>query len=394
MSWLTWWNRRKGRGLNKIESIDSENEEMKERVALIVGVTGIVGNSLVETLSVPDIPGAPWKVYGIARKPKPAWFNYSSTQYIQCDVLNRKDTLEKISSLTDVTHLFWVAWISRDSEQESCECNEKMLRNVLDALMPNAEHLEHICLQTGTKHYVGPFNVSWKEKSSNDPPYREDMPRLPVQNFYYTLEDTLFEYVAKKEGLTWSVHRPSVIFGFSPGSFMNLLGSIAVYATICKKEGLPFKFTGSQNSWQQFQDASDAELIAEHEIWAATDPDAKNEAFNITNGDVFNWKRLWPLVAEKFGLEVPPYTNEPESLAKMMGSKGPVWDEIVKENGLVSTKLEEVGTWWFADLMLNMTGATAMSMNKSRDFGFFGFRNSETSALYWIDKMREKKIIP
>lgn len=38
------------------------------------------------------------------------------------------------------------------------------------------------------------------------------MPRLPVKNFYYNLEDVAFEY-AGKHGFSWSVSRPLDIIG-------------------------------------------------------------------------------------------------------------------------------------------------------------------------------------
>lgn len=66
-----------------------------------------------------------------------------------------------------------------------------MFQNVLDALLPNAPKLQHIVLQTGGKHYVGPFGLVGKV-AGHEPPFKEDMPRLPVPNFYYTLEEIFF----------------------------------------------------------------------------------------------------------------------------------------------------------------------------------------------------------
>jgi hypothetical protein len=36
-------------------------------------------------------------------------------------------------------------------------------------------------------------------------------------------------------------------------------------------------------------------------VWAAQSPQAANEAFNITNGDVFEWRNVWPALAETLG---------------------------------------------------------------------------------------------
>ena len=250
------------------------------------------------------------------------------------------------------------------------------------------------CVVTnGRKHYLGPFELYGKV--GHDPPFHEDLPRLDAPNFYYTLEDILFEGVKQKEGLTWSVHRPGTIFGFSPYSMMNILGSLCVYATICKHEGVPFKFPGTKEAWENYSDSSDADLIAEQHIWAAVEPNAKNEAFNISNGDVFKWKHFWKVLSEQFEVENGGFDESvgKMSMVEMMKDKGAVWDEIVREKGLVATKLEDVGVWWFVDMIL---GSDCMldTMNKSKEHGFFGFRNSKSSLISWIDKMKGYKIVP
>nr|DAD41427.1 TPA_asm: hypothetical protein HUJ06_015750 [Nelumbo nucifera] len=268
-----------------------------------------------------------------------------------------------------------------------------MLRNVLTAVIPNAPNLNHICLQTGLKHYVGPFE-SFGRIQPHDPPFHEDLPRLNVPNFYYTMEDILLEEVQKKEGLTWSIHRPGHIFGFSPYSLMNVIGTLCVYATICKHEGMPLRFPGTRIAWEGYSDASDADMIAEHQIWASVDPYAKNEAFNCSNGDVFKWKHLWKVLGEQFGVEELMMEEGGLSLEEMMKDKGPVWDEIVREKELVPTKLEEVGVWWFVDAIFGLKESYLASMNKSKEHGFLGFRNSTNSFISWIDKMKSYKIVP
>ncbi|KDP44462.1 hypothetical protein JCGZ_16295 [Jatropha curcas] len=269
-----------------------------------------------------------------------------------------------------------------------------MLQNVLKTVIPNAKNLQHICLQTGQKHYLGSFESIGKIVP-HESPFHEDLPRLKAINFYYTLEDVLFDEVSKREGLTWSIHRPAAIFGVSPCSLMNVVGTFCVYATICKHKGLPLTFPGNQLAWDGYWYASDADLIAEHQIWAAVDPNAKNEAFNCSNGDVFKWKHLWKVLAEKF--EIDNYGFEAGdkklSLVERMKDMGPVWDEIVREKELVPTRLEEVGAWWLIDLFFQ--GAAYLdTMNKSKEHGFVGFRNSKTCFASWIDKMKSHRIVP
>jgi len=369
-----------------------EELETVPNVALIAGVTGIVGNTLADQLAEEDAPGGPWKVYGLARRPKPDWLNQSNLIYIQCNLLEREQTLAKLSPLHDVTHIFYVTWVSRDTEEESCEANGGMLRNVIDGLLPNAKELQHIVLQTGGKHYTGPFAYAGKLEIP-DAPFKEDSPRLPCPNFYHTQEDIVFDTVKQKQGLTYSVHRPTVIFGFTAGNLMNMVCTLAVYASICKYEGKPLIFPGNRLCWTQLFDASDASLIAEQEIWASLDPKAKNQAFNSSNGDLFIWKRLWHLLAEKYELQVPEYKGEPTSLSELMKGKEQVWDKIVQENGLQPLELHEVGHWWFADLLLNQPMENVSSMNKSREHGFLGWCDTEKSFLSAIDKARANKVV-
>nr|AFZ42258.1 putative progesterone 5-beta-reductase [Nasturtium officinale] len=388
---MSWWGAG-AIGAAKKKLDEDEPTLSYESVALIVGVTGIVGNSLAEILPLSDTPGGPWKVYGVARRPRPSWNADHPIDYIQCDVSNADDTRSKLSPLTDVTHVFYVTWTSRESEHDNCEANGSMLRNVLQAIVPHAPNLRHVCLQTGTKHYVGPFDNYGR--SRHDAPFTEDMPRLQIQNFYYTLEDVLFEEIKKKDSVTWSIHRPNTIFGFSPYSLMNIVGTLCVYAAICKHEGSPLLFPGSKNAWEGFSAASDADLIAEQQIWAAVDEYAKNEAFNCNNADIFKWKHLWKVLAEQFGIEEYGFEEGKNlGLVETMKGKERVWEEIVKENQLQETKLVEVGVWWFADVILGVDGMID-SMNKSKEHGFLGFRNSNSSFISWIDKYKAFKIVP
>ncbi|CAH8314207.1 unnamed protein product [Eruca vesicaria subsp. sativa] len=383
MSW--WWAGAIGAAKKKIDD-NYESTQNYESVALIIGVTGIIGNSLASILPLSDTPGGPWKVYGVSPTPRPTWKPDHPVTYIQCDVSNTEEAKSKLSPLTDVTHVFYVTCTTNPSSE--IDNNGSTLRNVLRAVVPNAKNLRHVCLQTGTKHYY--VGASDSDKS----PFTEDMPRLKNKNFYYTLEDVLFEEVKKRENVTWSVHRPNTIFGFSNYSLTNVVGTLCVYAAICKQEGSPLLFPGSKKAWEGYAAASDADLVAEQQIWAAVDPYGKNEAFNCNNGDLFKWKYMWKVLAEKFGIKEYGFEEGKNvGLVKMMKGKERVWDEMVKKNQLQEKKLEDVGVWWFADDVLGVDGMID-SMNKSKEHGFLGFRNSKNSFIYWIDKYRDSKIVP
>jgi nucleoside-diphosphate-sugar epimerase len=383
----------RGHGAHSTAERHDTAEVGEQKVALILGVTGIVGNYLASLLAKPDSYGGPWKVYGVARRPRPAWIP-SNVEYVQVDLLDRQQTLAKLGALEDVTHVFWVTWVQGETEAENIDLNSRLLQNSIDALLPNAKNLQHIVLQTGCKQYTGPFELAGKIQPCESP-FVEDVPRLPCDQFYHNQEDIVFEAVKQSGGrLTYSIHRPTIIFGFAAGNLMNLVGTLAVYALICKQEGKPLVFPGNQFTYERLFDASDAELIAEQEIWACVEPAAKNQALNSSNGDVFKWKKLWKLLADYFGMEVGEYNGNSILLDEFMKGKEDLWDQVVKKYNLEPVKLNDIGHWWFADLILNQTAENVSSMNKSKELGFLGWRDTEKSFLSVLDKMKANNLIP
>ncbi|GLT99034.1 hypothetical protein SLE2022_165020 [Rubroshorea leprosula] len=374
-----------------------EQEIPKPLVALVVGVTGMAGLSLAEALKSPNALGSPWKVYGCARRPIPGWFPDSIIdKYLTFDAMNADDTRDKLASVSnEITHVFWVALQVRESEEENVRVNSVMLANVLDVLRSDpASRLTHVTLQTGTKHYMGPIfdpNHSCHLKS-HDPPFHEDLPRLPYPNFYYALEDLVASY---SPSFSYSVHRSSIIIGASSRSVNNTLLTLAVYATVCRHEGLPFRYPGTRYTWEHFCDISDARVLAEQQIWAAVTPHAKNQAFNCTNGDVFTWKSLWKVLCDIFEVEFVAFDeNEEFDFVGMMQEKGKIWDEIVEKHGLYKTKLEDITCSAALNHVLHFGFQHVCSMNKSREYGFFGYANTLKSLGMWVGRLRKMNIIP
>ena len=83
---------------------------------------------------------------------------------------------------------------------------------------------------------------------------------------------------------------------------MNMGTTLAAYASICKELGRPFKFPGSAAQWNGLTDMTDARVLGKQLVWASTTDIAKNEAYNIVNGDIFRWSWLWPRLAKWFGV--------------------------------------------------------------------------------------------
>ena len=96
--------------------------------------------------------------------------------------------------------------------------------------------------------------------------------------------------------------------GTSQRTLFNFIGSLCVYGTICKYLNLPFVFGGKREVWEEmYIDGSDARLVAEQHIWAATNEaiySTDGQTFNAINGPSFTWKDIWSAIGLKFGLEV------------------------------------------------------------------------------------------
>ncbi len=351
------------------------------RHALIAGVSGIIGRHLAEHL----VATKGWSVTGISRHkhdlPK-------GVKHIAVD-LTDEDAVKVALKRVKPTDVFITTWLRQATEAENCRVNAGMVRNLLAAM--DGKKIRHAALVTGLKHYMGPFEAYAKSKMVT--PFREEQPRLPYQNFYYDQEDELYA-AAEKQGFSWSVHRPHTLIGYTVGNQMNMAATLGAYAAICKETGRPFVFPGSPQQYEAAVDITDGRIIAKHLLWAATKPAARNETFNIVNGEVFRWNWMWPKLATYFGLPAAEYPGHAQPLEKQMADMESVWDKIVSKHGLQKNALASVASWWHSDADLGRSIENFTDMTKSRDKGFTAYQNSALSFTDAFDKLRAAKVLP
>ncbi len=354
---------------------------LAERSALVVGVSGIQGNTLALQLVEHG-----WDVTGLARRSD---VGVPGVTGVSVD-LTDGDAVR--AALDDVhpTHVFFNCWSRQPTETENCVVNGAMLRNLLEAVEEGPQ-LRHVALVTGLKHYLGPFEAYALNKP--DTPFREEQERLPYENFYYTQEDVLFESAARA-GFTWSVHRPHTVIGWAIGNAMNMGLTLAVYGSICRETGRAFVFPGSVEQYESATDVTDARILARQLEWAATEPAAANQALNIVNGDIFRWRRMWAIVAEGLGVEVAAYPGEPTPLVEQMAGAEPIWDRIVAKHDLQPYPVETLASWWHTDADLGRTIEAFTDMSKSRRLGFLDYQETSSSFLDLFDRLRAERIIP
>ena len=155
-------------------------------------------------------------------------------------------------------------------------------------------------------------------------------PRLPLENFYYAQEDEVYA-AAARDRFTWTIHRPHSIIGMAVGNAMNMGTTLAVYASICKETGRPFQFPGSEAQWNGLSDVTDARMLARQLRWAADSDAARNEAFNIANGDYFRWSWLWRRLAAWFGVQAAGFDGTVRPLEAEMANDAALWREMARK---------------------------------------------------------------
>ncbi|MCA1454788.1 SDR family oxidoreductase [Bradyrhizobium sp. BRP22] len=350
--------------------------------ALVVGASGIVGNNLARHLHRKG-----WQVYGLARRP-PA--NIDGVQPVAADLLDPASVREALQGLRP-TDVFLSTWLRQNTEAENIRVNSAMVRNLLDALSP-AGSVRHVALVTGLKHYLGPFENYGKGKLPATP-FREDQPRLDIENFYYAQEDEVFA-AAERDGFSWSIHRPHTIIGYAVGNAMNMGVTLAVYAAVCRETGRPFLFPGSAMQWNGLTDMTDARLLARHLEWAATTPAARNQAFNVVNGDVFRWSWMWQRLADWFELKPAPFPGEGIPLERQLADAGPIWSDIARKYRLAEPNLGMLASAWHTDADLGRPIEVVTDMGKSRKLGFLDYQATDDSFFDLFARLRDERIIP
>ena len=301
---------------------------MSKNKVLVTGASGLLGVAAIEKFL-----SAGWQVIGVSRR-KPELISGREIEFLSVDLRDQEAARAAFEPLTDISHVAYTALHEKPalvagwSSKDQIDTNNAMLRNVVEPILGSAKDFQHISILQGTKVYgvhLHPIPI----------PARERDPRDPHDNFFLDQEDYVREMGAK-HGFTYTALRPQLVTGPTPGA-LNVLPTIGVYAAIQREKGEPFSFTGGPSFvWE----AADADLVADVMVWAAGSARAANEAFNITNGDVFEWRNVWPTLAKTLGVETGPDT--PMSLATYLADHSDLWDRIVAKYSLRPLSLREL----------------------------------------------------
>lgn len=362
---------------------------MSSKKVLVAGATGLVGHAAMKHFAA----DRDCEVMALSRR-KPAetygacWLPLDLTDAAACEAL--------APDLAGVTHLVYAALYERPGlvagwrEEEQIRTNDLMLRNLMAPLERASSALRHVALLQGTKAYgvhVCPLSVPAREN-------RSEMREQP--NFYLNQESFLRESQRGK-AWSWSILRPVLIVGDSVGSAMNVVPALGVYAAMMRHAGTKrLDYPGGAGRVAQ---AVDADLLARAIAWSGDSEKARNEIFNVTNGDVFVWPNVWPAIADALGFE--PGDHVPLALDREIRPREAEWAEIRASHGLVSGTLKEfVGlSFEYADYTMGFGRdapgpAAIVSTIKLMQAGFTDVMDTETMFRKAIAEMQAKKLLP
>jgi nucleoside-diphosphate-sugar epimerase len=342
--------------------------------ALVVGASGIIGNAVVR-----ELQGRPdWQVRALPRT------FVEGVETIKADLLDAEATARALESARDTTHVFYAALKSGTDLLDEERINGGMLRNLLDGLKSVGAPLQRVVHYQGAKVYgvhLGPTQA----------PFYEDDPRHLSPNFYYAQEDLLRERSAAGE-FEWAILRPDVVVGDIAGNPMNIVMVMGVFAALSRQAGIPLRFPGTAKVYSGvLAQTTDADWMARASVWAALDPAARGEAFNLVN-EPFRWERVWRHVAAAFDMEVGP--PQPLSLAKQMPLKADAWERLVRQHGLRTPPFEKLVGWWFGDFVFNTEFDMVSDMGKIRRAGFTEAVETEATIVRAIERLRASGQLP
>ena len=362
---------------------------MPDRHVLIVGASGVIGAGAVEHFA-----RAGWPVTAMSRR-RPVVGEDCVFNHVGIDLADAGACRTAVAALPPVTHLVYSAvseapgLVTGWRDAALIAENGRMFANLLDPLAETGT-LRHVSLLQGTKAYGAhhhPVEV----------PCREDSPRDDHPNFYWLHEDHA-RLRAAEAGFGFTIFRPQVLLGAAPGAAMNPAAAIGAYAALCRELGRPFAWLGGAASVMELVDTG---LLAEAFAWAAESPAARDQVFNITNGDVTVMAHAWPHLAAALGLSAqgqPPaslaaFFEEPETVA--------AWARLVDRHGLREASLPALlgESHHYVDLLLGarITGKSVpvlLSTIKLRQAGFGACRDSIASLRHWLGRMVELKLLP
>lgn len=355
---------------------------------LVAGVTGVVGASVARCFA-----DAGWEVHGTSRRlPK---IPQSGVTYHAANLIEADSASRLAQAVGPITELAYCAvneipgsLVEKWTDPLQVKRNGAMFVNILDAFSSSASHLQHVSIIHGTKAYA--VHIPGTQIPL---PLCEDQPRIPHENFYFEHEDEVARR-AKGQNWSWTVFRAPLILGGGVGSGLSSLLALGVVAAVARHQGRKLDFPGVPDG--AIFEAVDADLIGRGFLWAANAPGARNQKFNIANGDVTSWRGMWPVIASANGLEVGTDVSG-QSYAQAVPTIAPIWRQLVRQHDLAAP--EDLAEFLGESFALTDFGVSARLTNilstiKLRKAGFGDCENTYERIRAWYARWRDERLLP
>ncbi len=347
---------------------------------LVIGGLGLVGRAVIHALEL----AGDARITAVSRR---APDFPTRANWLQLDLLHRQACASAFGALQDVTHIVYCALFEQPAliagwkDEEQIRINTDMLENVLDFVSPT----HHLTVLQGTKAYAAHYRPM-------SLPGKESQPRPPGPNFYWSQEDMVRQ---RQQFADWhfTIVRPQIVCGLAVGSPMNMVAAIGVYAALMQALGKPAGYPGGSGF---VTEATDAHLLAEAILWAGQSKRARNETYNVTNGDVVEWTALWPELMGMLGVAAGP--AEKQHLRLVMPQYEDLWERLVTKHRLQPYSLAALvgSSWEFADAVFGTMGGatTLLSTIKIREHGFSACIDTAQMFARHFTAMQQARLLP
>ncbi len=350
--------------------------DVSNKTAIVVGATGIIGQAITAAL----VKEGKWKVVAISRSGNQV---PGAHQTLAVDLLDKEQTRQKLATLSNVTHVFYTAYLPYPTFAEEVEPNRAMLVNIIEGIEACGSSLQHVILITGAKYYgvhLGQLTM----------PANEDLPPSLGPNFNYAQ----VMYLRSRTDAKWkwtNLISPHLT-GFAINNPMNLVLGIGTYASVVRELGMPLYFPGSRKAFEAMTQIVDAEQIGEASVWATATEGAKGQLFNIANGDPTRWSLLWPEIAEYFGVELGGPRTFP--LGEAMIEQADLWRRLSQKQNLKHMNLVKEITWKFHEFVFAIEFDIVLALGKIRRSGFTRHPDTMSEFKKRFDEYVKEGILP
>ena len=383
---------------------------MSQPHALILGVSGISGWSLLNQLRSYPTPSTWKRITGTANRP----FTFEKAQIAPEDRIKLVSGVnltasveevvrtlnEQVSDIDSVTHVFFTAYIQKDGFQELKDINNRLLETAIKAIEQLSPNLHSVILQTGGKGY----GLEFPKEVTISPPLKESMPRIPqpwYDNIFYYTQYDLLQDLSKGKNWTFIEIRPDGIVGFAPGdNAMNMAQGMAIYLSLYRQihgNGAEVPFPGLEQGYHCTHSDTFQDILSKMEIYAALNDDKCGDGggFNIADRDEpVTWAGVWPGICDFFGLRGVGPQADSQSMEDFVKANRGVWREICAEQGLVEDAVEGQNWGHVHFMMVEFDFDRQYDLSRAREVGFT--ESVETVRGYEVafERMRGARVIP